>query len=109
MTEKFTREAVARLSEETGEPSWLAERRLEAFDLFEKLEMPDPKGDEWRYTDVRGFDFDAFNAPVPATGVPALPNEVAAKGVIFTDFRTAAAQHGCSPRRITSRRKQSLE
>lgn len=93
MTEKLTREAVKRLSDGSGEPSWLAERRLEAFDLFEKLELPDPKGDEWRYTDVRGFDFDAYAVPVPATAVPILPAEVAAKGVIFTDFKTAAAEH----------------
>ncbi|MGH2820148.1 MAG: Fe-S cluster assembly protein SufD, partial [Actinomycetota bacterium] len=65
MPEQLNREAVARLSEALGEPGWLAERRLEAFDVYEKLELPDPKGEEWRYTDVRGFDFERFRAPEP--------------------------------------------
>ena len=32
----------------------LADRTaLQAFDIFEKLDLPDPKGEEWRYVDVR--------------------------------------------------------
>ena len=89
----LTREAVDRLAEATGEPGWLAERRGQAFDIFEKLDDPDPKGEEWRYVDVRGFDFDRFAAPVPRLEKPELPPELAAKGVVFADFATAAQEH----------------
>nr|MBA3429887.1 SufD family Fe-S cluster assembly protein [Actinomycetota bacterium] len=93
MPDKLTRDAAERLAEALGEPGWLAERRIEAFDLFEKLDYPDPRGEEWRYTNVKGFDFDRFAAPVPSGGDPTLAPDLAAKGVVFTDFRTAAADH----------------
>jgi Fe-S cluster assembly protein SufD len=89
MAHKLTREASAALSEALGEPGWLADRRAGAFDVFEKVELPDPKGEEWRYTDVRRFDFDRFVAPEAARHEPELDPDLAAKGVIFTDFRTA--------------------
>jgi Fe-S cluster assembly protein SufD len=93
MTQQLTRDAVGALSKVLGEPEWLAERRLEAFDLFQKLELPDPKGEEWRYTDVRGFDFDSFSGPRPRTHGPQLSPELAAAGVIYVDLRTAASDH----------------
>src|SRR3989337_1856466 len=37
MTDRLTKSAVENLSQELGEPGWLAERRLVAFDVFEKL------------------------------------------------------------------------
>jgi Fe-S cluster assembly protein SufD len=91
--QKLNREAVIALSESVGEPGWLADRRLEAFDVFEKLELPDPKSEEWRYTDVRGFDFEPFSPPVPSQTPPALPPDVAAKGVVFADFGSALDGH----------------
>ena len=89
----LTREAVHRVAEATGEPGWLAERRTQAFDIFEKLDDPDPKGEEWRYVDVRGFDFSQFAAPVPRLETPELPEAVGAKGVVFADFPTAARDY----------------
>ena len=93
MPSQLTREAVEKLASVTGEPGWLAERRIQAFDLFEKLEDPDPKGEEWRYVDVRGFDFDRFAAPVPRMEAPHLPPELASKGVIFMELTAAAREH----------------
>jgi Fe-S cluster assembly protein SufD len=93
MPQQLTKNAVESLSQAFGEPGWLAERRLQAFDLFEKLDMPDPKGEEWRYVDVRRFDFDRFAAPVARRSAPSVPAEWAAKGVVATDFVTAAADH----------------
>jgi Fe-S cluster assembly protein SufD len=93
MTQKLTREAAEAFSDRLGEPGWLAERRLQAFDLYEKLDMPDPKGDEWRYVDVRNFDFDRFAPPAVIRDAPKLPEDLAAKGVVFTDFRTAAKDY----------------
>jgi len=93
MTEKLTRDAVEALSGRFGEPGWLAERRVHAFDVFEKLDDPDPKGEEWRYVDVRGFDFSRFAAPVPTSLSPSLPDGFAAKGVVFGDLAEVAAHH----------------
>ncbi len=93
MTDRLTKSAVEHLSRELGEPGWLAERRLAAFDLYEKLELPDPKGEEWRYVDVRRFDFESFSAPTPRRSAPDLPAELADKGVVVADFVTAATDH----------------
>ncbi|CAN5778931.1 Fe-S cluster assembly protein SufD [soil metagenome] len=93
MTHELTREALEELSEALGEPGWLAERRLHAFDLYEKLDLPDPKSEEWRYTDVRDFDFTGFLAPKPSGSALQVPPEAAEKGVVMTDFRTAAVDH----------------
>jgi Fe-S cluster assembly protein SufD len=93
MTEGLNRQAIEQLSTALGEPGWLAERRLQAFDIYEKLDMPDPKGEEWRYVDVRKFDFDRFAAPEIATSPVGVSPELAAKGVVFTDLKTAVAEH----------------
>ena len=92
MSHELTKDAAARLSDRLAEPGWLAERRLEAFDLFEKLDYPDPKSEEWRYVNVRGFDFDRFAAPSPPADAPAFPAP-APKGVIFGDFSTILREH----------------
>jgi Fe-S cluster assembly protein SufD len=93
MSNELTRHAVESLSAELHEPSWLLQRRLDAFDVFEKLDDPDPKSEDWRYVDVRGFDFGAFAAP-QARSVPLdVPEDLAAKGVIFTEMRTAVTEY----------------
>ncbi|HEX2058848.1 MAG TPA: hypothetical protein VHI71_10835, partial [Actinomycetota bacterium] len=89
MPPRLDRDAVEAIVAATGEPGWLAERRTAAFDLFEKLDMPDPKREEWRYTDVRGFDFELYAAPEAAKRSLDLPPELAAKGVVFTDLVNA--------------------
>ncbi len=76
-----------------GEPGWLADRRLQAFDLFEKLDDPDPKGEEWRYVDVRGFDFGRFSAPDVIRDAPSLPEHLRAQGVVFSHFKGAARDY----------------
>jgi len=93
MTQKLTRDALESLSTGLGEPGWLAERRTQAFDLFEKLELPDPKGEEWRYTDVRRFDFSGFDAPTPALSAPEVAADLAAKGVLIADYQSAVNDH----------------
>jgi Fe-S cluster assembly protein SufD len=93
MSLRLNRDAAERLSTALGEPGWLTERRLAAYDIFEKLDLPDPKGEEWRYTDVRKFDFERFDAPAPEDLAPDLPAEAADQGVVFVDFRTALAEY----------------
>jgi Fe-S cluster assembly protein SufD len=93
MAQMLTRDAVGALSADLGEPGWLAERRLQAFDLFEKIDLPDPKGEQWRYTDVRRFDFSDFDVPVPSQSAPEVTADLAGKGVIIADYQTAATDH----------------
>lgn len=93
MTDKLTKEAVRALSDGLGEPSWIAERRLAAFDAFDKLELPDPKSEEWRYTDVRRFDFSMFDPPRLRSSVPELSPDLTKKGVVVADLATAARDH----------------
>lgn len=94
MTSRLTKDAVERLAADLGEPAWLVERRLQAFDIYEKLELPDPKGEEWRYTDVRRFDFSIFDVPQPSQSAPEVADELASKGVVIADLPTAARDHG---------------
>jgi Fe-S cluster assembly protein SufD len=58
----FNTEHVETLSRALDEPSWIADRRLEAWGYFEKLELPKEKDEPWRYTDFRrlAFDLDQF-------------------------------------------------
>jgi Fe-S cluster assembly protein SufD len=93
MSDKLTRDVVERLSAALGEPGWLTERRAQAFDVYEKLDLPDPKGEEWRYVDVRDFDFSTFDAPQTGTATLDLPDDLRAKGVVYTDLRTAVTEH----------------
>ncbi|CAN5577716.1 Fe-S cluster assembly protein SufD [soil metagenome] len=93
MSTGFDRDAVGVLSESLDEPGWLLERRLQAWDVFEKLEFPDHKGEEWRYVDVRGFDFDRFAAPSPGAMTLETSAELAGTGAIIEDFPTAASNH----------------
>ena len=92
MTEKLTRTALGALSQELREPGWLSERRSGAFDLFEKLEMPDPKGEEWRYVDVRRFDFDSFAGPQLNQARLVVPEDLP-EGVVVADLSTALERH----------------
>ena len=93
MTDTFTRRSIEELSASLDEPGWLAERRLHAFDVYEKLDMPDPKGEEWRYVDVRRFDFDLFRGPEADRFPLAAAPELTAKGVIFGDLTSVAKDH----------------
>jgi Fe-S cluster assembly protein SufD len=45
-----------------GSPDWVSEKRAEGFRLFEKLDMPDPRQEEWRYIDL---DFDVADFALP--------------------------------------------
>jgi Fe-S cluster assembly protein SufD len=93
MSLRLTQDGAERLSTALGEPGWLTDRRLAAYDLFEKLELPDPKGEEWRYTDVRRFDFERFDVPAPQELKLGLPADLAAEGVVFVDFKSALTDH----------------
>jgi Fe-S cluster assembly protein SufD len=57
----FTRETLeqVRLHDANGQVNALRDR---AFERFEATPMPSPETEEWRYTDLREFDLDAFES-----------------------------------------------
>jgi Fe-S cluster assembly protein SufD len=52
----LTRESVQALSRRRHEPGWLLDLRLQAFEAFERLPMPDQRTEGWRRTSLRGLD-----------------------------------------------------
>src|SRR3984893_3069479 len=106
--------AVEELAALHGEPEWLRARRREAFEIYERLPLPSRSDEEWRRTDIRGLDLDAFQTfERAAGGAPADPiaetagvlrqrgsepgqveldPEVAARGVIFMPLSQAASE-----------------
>jgi len=79
---------VIALSEARQEPSWLLERRLEAYKAFVDLEWPDNRVEEWRYTDPRRLD---LTRPLVDGGDIAA--QAPAQGVVISDLATAARTH----------------
>ena len=59
VTAALNADAVERIS--IGEPEWLRERRMQAWDLYERTPMPTTRLEEWRYTDLaEKLDLDAL-------------------------------------------------
>ena len=94
----FTREAVEALSALHDEPAWLRDRRLQAYEVFERTPLPDTRRDkDWRQVDLKPLRLDAFQPFAPPNGKagPALTSDsaLAGKGVIFCPLWQAAAEH----------------
>ncbi|MBI3997903.1 MAG: Fe-S cluster assembly protein SufD [Armatimonadetes bacterium] len=119
----LSREAAEATSAALGEPLWVRQQRLAAWEAFERLPFPAQlRPEEWRRTDISGLDLGALI--VPPRRVAAAPpwellgvtggageraglvthvdgqtvarglGEAAARGgVIFTDLASAAVQH----------------
>jgi Fe-S cluster assembly protein SufD len=112
---------VVALSERKGEPGWVREQRLAAWEVYEQLPWPTGKEEEWRRTDLRALKIDAIipfadrstqgngTASVPYEDGEAvggtvvsrnsdaawaeLAAEVAEQGVILTDLDTAVRDY----------------
>ena len=69
MTALFDTDTVARLSQRTGEPQWVAERRQAAYERFSALPWPDQTLEEWKHTDLRKLYLAAFD-PFPPVNEP---------------------------------------
>jgi Fe-S cluster assembly protein SufD len=69
----FSREGVVELSRLRNEPTWMAEWRLAAWEVYESLPMPQRTDEEWRRTDLRSLKLDRY-APFAGVGetVPSL-------------------------------------
>src|SRR5919198_704929 len=51
----LTREAVAALASDRREPDWLVRLRLDAFEAFERIPLPDTRTEGWRRTSLTGL------------------------------------------------------
>jgi Fe-S cluster assembly protein SufD len=116
----FSREAVEALSRQKGEPDWLRQFRLDAWEAYERLPLPTRRDEDWRRTDLSNLRLDEvvpWAAPVGETdgvgavaigteqraglliqrdstaGAAELDPALQAQGVIFTDLETAAREH----------------
>src|SRR5215211_8755035 len=54
----FSREAVEELSRSKGEPQWVLEARLAAWETYEQLPFPQRTDEEWRRTDLKRLKLD---------------------------------------------------
>jgi len=63
VTEALDRSAAEARAQ--GEPEWMRERRVHAFDVYERTPMPTTRLEEWRYTDLREkLDLEALSLGV---------------------------------------------
>ena len=116
----FTESDVTSVSKRLSEPTWLAERRWEAWQAYRSIPMPSRKDEPWRRTDIRSLPADemvlkpAEDIPVdpellkPLTsdehgwllilrpGFPSIiegDQKLAENGVIAVDWATAVREH----------------
>ncbi len=52
---------VEAIGRETGEPGWMVDARREAFGHYRRMEMPSPKSEAWRGTDLLRFPLAGLN------------------------------------------------
>ena len=59
----FTEESFKAFLRTRDEPSWLIDRRREAFARFQAFAWPTARDEEWRRTDIRSFHLASFAPP----------------------------------------------
>jgi len=99
VTEALNRDAVEQVAE--VEPQWLHQRRMDAWDVYERTPMPTTRLEQWRYTDLKKkLHLDAMRLsdaeaapddmemwPVPLREAMALDRENACGHIVFIDGR----------------------
>jgi Fe-S cluster assembly protein SufD len=99
------RALVMRRSEAAGEPAWLRDRRLAAWEEFVRLPAVGPdQGEEWRRTDLRPLELDVLRPlevpsqkPKVPAGLPALVGDPAAASGLRLVVDGAAVQSRLHP------------
>ena len=84
----LSRAAVEALSARRGEPLWLRDLRLRAFEAFERLPVPDQRTEGWRRTSLRGLPLHEVNPNLDGNGQvvwvdDGLPRQAGAMHVAF--------------------------
>lgn len=74
----FSRSAVEELSQRKGEPAWMLEKRLQAWETYEKTPAPlGNRGDLGTLRTFSNFKFQTLQPYVPANGNGSLPAPIA--------------------------------
>lgn len=117
----FNQEMVPNWENGKPQPEFLTAYRKKAWQAFEKMELPKTDQEPWRRTDIRKLQTNSFNLAGTDQVEQAVPEallnplagekfggqivlsaasvdhyldqEIADKGVIFTDFKTASHEH----------------
>ena len=104
ITSVLDRDLAARRSAAAGEPGWLREQRLAAWDDFVRLPLPPDATEEWRRTDLRALDLAALRPlevpsqkPRVPAGLPALVGDPSAAAGLRLVVDGAAVQSRLSP------------
>ena len=89
----FTLETMEEIASLHGEPAWLRKRRRSSFDAFERLPAPSRIDEEWRRTDVSGFDPGQYSKLEHLDGQKLVLPSTLPPGVILKPLRQAAQDH----------------
>ena len=95
---------IRELSQRQGEPAWLLERRLTALRAYDAMSMPDPMEEEWRRTDLSGFnlaeavqttldDLAQDAATAGQIGLEVFPASGEKPQLVYTSLAKAATEH----------------
>jgi Fe-S cluster assembly protein SufD len=100
----FDARAVEELVSAHGEPEWLRGRRRDALTVYERLGLPSKADEEWRRTDLKALNLDAFAPHEHPNGSSTLPREVggvpgAAGGAGSAGVAAVLRQRGSEPGR----------
>jgi Fe-S cluster assembly protein SufD len=76
------------MSATVSEPAWLAGKRAAAQATYDSLPVPSNREEAWRFTNLRGFDPEAFTAREAAVEL-----DGAAGGAVFTSLAAAVDSH----------------
>jgi Fe-S cluster assembly protein SufD len=117
----FTQEAFETFLAQRNEPDWLTKLRMEAWQTFLELPLPDRAQEEWMRTDIRAFKLNNFSFPsfdsdekpigktlltegvdlaasavtVDSRPLPTqLDPQLARQGVLFGSFEELTEKHG---------------
>ena len=63
ITRPFSQEAFEAFLATRNEPDWLIQQRREAWDVFQQMDWPGRREEEWIRTDIRLFKLDKFAIP----------------------------------------------
>ncbi len=88
----LTLETLEKSGVQGDEPDWLRERRLSALASYERLPKPSRTDEEWRRTDVTGFDPAAFAHFEQELGHTTMSSSVP-DGVIIGSLLDSAKEH----------------
>ncbi len=80
----ISRMMVEQISEQGGEPGWLRDSRLAAFDLYHQMQWPPHTQDGWRRIDLRKIDLDGLSPMTDSKGAmpPPILSDSARGGLV---------------------------